>query len=87
MGREIDHALNAVLEPRMQAIIADHARGNNVLQHDLLQRRHGFELRLVLRQVPILHQLRAMECRPLRYQSEYARRKMPFQQSQCLELR
>lgn len=33
MGREIDHALNAVLEPKMQAIIAERSCGNNVLQH------------------------------------------------------
>src|ERR1700686_853273 len=45
MGREIDHALNAVLELKMQAIIAEHFCGNNVLQHDLLQRRNGLELR------------------------------------------
>src|ERR1019366_8523864 len=41
MGREIDHALNAVLEPKMQAIIAERLCGNDVLQHGLLQRRNG----------------------------------------------
>ena len=32
MGREIDHALNAVLEPKMQAIIGERFCGNDVLQ-------------------------------------------------------
>jgi hypothetical protein len=84
MRREIDHALNAVLEPKMQ-IIAERFCGNDVLQHDLLQRRNGLELRLGPRQVPILDQLRAMHCRPLRHQAESARRKAPPQQSQCLD--
>jgi hypothetical protein len=35
-GREIYHALNAVLEPKVQAIIAERFCGNNVHQHDLL---------------------------------------------------
>ena len=42
IGREIDHALNAVLESKMQAIIAERLCGNDVLQHDLLQRRNRF---------------------------------------------
>jgi hypothetical protein len=72
MGREIDHALNAILESKMQPIFAERFCGNNVLQHNLLQRRNGLELRLGSRQVPILHQLRAIERRPLRYQAESA---------------
>jgi hypothetical protein len=40
MGREIHHALNAVLEPKVQAIIAERSCANNVHQHDLLQRRN-----------------------------------------------
>src|ERR1035437_442793 len=79
MGREIDHAFNTVLEPKMHAIIAEYFCGNNVLQHDLLQRRNGLELRLGPRQDPILHQLRAMLRRPLRHQAKCARRKTPSQ--------
>ena len=36
MRREIHHALNAVLEPKAQAIIAECFCANNVHQHDLL---------------------------------------------------
>jgi hypothetical protein len=35
MGCEIDHALNAVLELKMQAIIAERFCGDDILQHDL----------------------------------------------------
>src|ERR1035438_3382600 len=70
MRREIYHALNAVLEPKMQAIIAERSCANNVHQHDLLQRRNRLKLRLAPRQVPILHQFHAMHRRPLRHRSE-----------------
>jgi hypothetical protein len=56
----------------MQATIAERFCGNNVLQHDLLQRRNGIELRRVPRQIPILDQLGA-------------RRKTSSQQSPCLD--
>ena len=72
LWREIDHALNAIFEPKMQATIAERFCGNNVLQHDLLQRRNGIELRRVPRQIPILDQLGA-------------RRKTSSQQSPCLD--
>jgi hypothetical protein len=36
MGREIDHALNAIFEPKMQAMIAERFCGHNVLQHDVV---------------------------------------------------
>src|ERR1019366_7832491 len=52
MGREIYHALNPVLEPYVQAIIADGVCANNVLQQDLLQRRDPtLKLRLPLARV------------------------------------
>src|ERR1022692_2620204 len=85
MGREIYHALNAVLEPKVQAIIAERSCANNVHQHDLLQRRNRLELRLAPRQVPILHQRLAMHRRPLRHQAERARRKASSQKSLCLD--
>src|ERR1035438_270067 len=81
MGREIYHALNAVLESKVQAIFAERFCANNVHQHDLLQRRNRLELRLAPRQVPILYQFRAMHSRPLRHQPERARRKASSQQS------
>src|ERR1017187_8186263 len=71
IGREIDHALNAIFEPKMQATIAERFCGNKVLQHDLLHRRNGIELRRVPRQIPILDQLGAS-------------RKTSSQQSSCL---
>jgi hypothetical protein len=37
--REINHALNTVLEAKMQAIITERMCGNDVIQHGLLQRR------------------------------------------------
>src|ERR1035437_5892229 len=52
--REIDHATHAVLEPKMQAIIGERFCGNNVHQHDLLQRRNRLELCLAPRPVAIL---------------------------------
>jgi len=41
IGREINHALDAVLEAKMQAMLAESSCGNNVLQHNLLERRIG----------------------------------------------
>jgi hypothetical protein len=35
MGREIDHTLSAVLEPKIQAMIAERSCGDDILQHDL----------------------------------------------------
>ena len=52
MGREIYHALNAVLEPKVQAIIAEGFYANNVHQHDLLQQRNpALKVRLRLAKV------------------------------------
>src|ERR1017187_9818679 len=70
--RDIDPPLNAIFEPKMQATIPERFCGNNVLQHDLLQRRNGIELRRVPRQIPILDQLGA-------------RRKTSSQQGPCLD--
>src|ERR1035441_1506143 len=66
IGREIYHALNAVLESKVQAIIAERFCANNVHQHDLLQRRNRLELRLAPPPGPILHPFHAMQRRPLR---------------------
>jgi hypothetical protein len=85
MGRKVDYSLNAVLESKMQAIIADRFRGNYVLQHSLLQRRNGPKLRLRACQIPILDQIRAMQRRPLSHQAERARGELPSQHGQCLD--
>src|ERR1039458_303472 len=82
IGREINHALDAVLEAKMQAMLAESSCGNNVLQHNLLERRNRFELRLGSRQFPVFYQFRATQRRPLRHQAECAGRKVPSQKSQ-----
>ena len=74
---EVNHALNTVLELKVQAIIARRPCGNNIFQHVLLlllKWCNRPELCLGPRQVPVLHQFVAMQCGPLYDQPQRARR-------------
>jgi hypothetical protein len=64
--REINHTL---LESKIQAIPIEGVRGDDVFKHVLLQRLDRFELGLSPCQQPILHQIGAVQPRPLRHQS------------------